>query len=664
MPTLHAHGAASEFEGDYFVDPAHPSAVDVPTGCELASSGIDPTRPWNSLSDAIARLLGAPRFRGGVRIWIKSSGTHSISSASARLIVRAYGSPESPIAIRGYWAAVKHAFGLFIMPFLNARIPGAPTIQDGTGSGEGIGLKIERTHDIEVQGLRIRGFRDGIQATGSRDIRIDGCVTDQNEVRGIALTPHDRTSTRDVEIRNCASFDNGVDSSGANIVFAALTANCSLRDSEIYSSSGERGVDGLTLDNTSTGHIIERNTFRDHIRATDGSDGNGIDLKATFQREGCDREWVVIRNNQFHGNLGPAIEIHKGCRGIQIYGNDIQGNAKGINIHPGRIRSEEDLVWEFRNPYCEGAGVAKGSLQSDIYVYRNIIANNRGHGVDIQLKRTGAMCEVKVDGEEHQSGCPPLFERTVFRNIQVLFNTIDGNDKYGVYVSRVLLDDEKGILMGTSGSSAIAPADVTFDFFLRRLEGIGIYGNILTRNGKAGSQHQLGVVGLVDSTSGGESDLGEVYIDHNFYRAHRTASSKEVAYLSTWTYSDSKAAFEITKNDDRARTVSELIAHGVHGGLGAPVPPDNPSPPRFRGSSWDSVPVSPLDYRLKSKSRAFPKPVGFKEGVLASIESSISVPLHFESGQPVPVAPDYRDKNWKKSRQSYGAFHCSHIGLP
>lgn len=652
--------------GNYFVDPEHPSATD-----DTSNDGTSALLPWKSLT-RVRALLADGSYKGGVHIWLRSGRTFSLSSegvdpdsSGPLLEVTSYGSVAHPITISSYhlistWGAfveVDDANGRAAWGGTGAVLDGEdPFFEYDDDRETMVGLKLEDTCYVEVRGLHITGFDHGILIRESEQISLSGLRVSDNLSRGVAILPDADTSTvpsRNVTISTCYVFGNGFGTGGSNIALGARVADCHIDDCDIFGTNGIRGVDGIVMDGASSGHLVERCRIYGHVASleegeqwTDASgdlqnyeetdDGEAIDLKGVRQRDAADGDVTVIGDNDLYDNYSDGILIHNGCLGLYIYGNRIWRCGHGINIIPGRLESSDDIDTAYPNPYHTSASAAPATVsalsQGQIYVYRNIIGRCLWNGIDIELKSSGF------------GGAG--FDYSVFRDILIVNNTIDYNGGFGISVARAFTEDEKSLMTGALAST------FTIDAVTRWFENIGVYNNILSRNGvrlarddyrydKGLSFHfmQLRLGDLIESTDTGQTDFDQFYIDHNLYQVSRqhqaafdasatTLGTELVAGLRYWWWRPTNGPMEVKVNAEV--DVATLQTLGFENWSSA-AKVSNPSDAEFA----DPLPRDP-DLHPSGTSPAI-------DNALASTSSLDSrfVLLDYDLGLFVPLVFDY-----------------------
>ena len=616
--------------GDYFVDPESMFAND-------ANPGTSAVAPWKTLAN-VRVLLEDASYKGGVHIWLQSGRSFGVTSPpwnprddGSFLIIRAWGSAAHPIKI-GSYAAHFPSYDIIsdATKGEGAILEGEdPFFEDSTTYQNFIGIHLFDTCWVQITGVRATGFDYGIVVQASRDITIVGCKVDENFGRGIAIIPKedDSATSRRVTVSSCHVHDNGWNTAHANIVLGTKVADCTIEDCSCFSSTSVRGVDGITLDGCSSGHVIQRNRLYGHFKNLgEGSDGDGLDLKGVRQRDPDDGAITIVRDNDIFDNEGQGIVIHHGCVGVHIFRNRIWRNSRGINIIAGSLLDSADKK-TIAYPYSTTGGNATGVSQGKIYIYRNIVGRSMEEGIRIKL---GDMQYLDADNGEV----------TLFRDIAIINNTIDYNGYSGISIYRAFSTEEKADMRGAD-ASAWSLARVT-----RWFERIGVYNNIVSRNGLRAAQDsldwgygQLYIGDLVKSTANGETEFDQFFVDFNLYQmpwqAERVLPNPVEApiFPRVWQWFGATAQVEIANTGSNVMVTVDTFSGVIGLGETWASSNDNPADPEY----LNPLPRDP-DHHLSGGSVA----------ISSASWSSVFIPSglqinHIETGLPVPASTDFDD---------------------
>ena len=423
------------------------------------------------------------------------------------LSIGASGSAIYPLRITSYWSdkVVNDPGTQGLRPVLDGQL--------GSWDDLHYGVLLNQVCHVEISGVEIRAFHEGVTVFGAcRRIELSDLSVHDHARTGIALRPgiyvdstdaeradpfdgcsgpskfelakptQDEGETDDeyakrladdwaghlgdcdeldvpapeeVQILDCEVFDNGLLTDGANIVFGRCVADCTVQGNRIYATRTGKGVDGLTLDSSRSGHIIACNWFAHHAaNVGEGSDGDGVDLKGVRPRAGDDPDTVtVVRDNVIMDNRGVGILFHNGCQGIHVYNNQIWRNGVGIVMVANTIISAGESWQERPEDYdpatndpvlfdSDGNEIDWACdplfAQKDIFIYRNVIAQSTEEG--IRLKNDGF--ETWWSGSsEGDTDAAAL--RTIYRNFWIVHNTIDSNGKEGISILKTPAEDPR-----------------------------------------------------------------------------------------------------------------------------------------------------------------------------------------------------------------------------
>ena len=527
------------------------------------------------------------------------------------------GSLTYPVRITSYWSdkQVDDPETAGVRPIIDGQL--------GSWDDDRLGLYLSEVCNVDISGIEIRGFFDGLTVYGaSRNIELSDLAVHDNTRSGVALRPgsynvdvmsdpfelcdgpaqallarpaQDLSSDppetdadyearladdwlpwaedcstlsmaapENVRILDCEVFDNGLLTSGVNIVFGKCVADCTVVGNRIYSTQQQKGVDGLTLDHSRSGHLIACNWIAHHVaNLGEGSDGDGIDLKGV--RPGLDDDpdtVTVIRDNIIIDNRAIGLQFHLNCRGIHVYNNKLWRNGIGIamttnqtNTSPSWRESAADYTAIANDPVLidsDGNAIDWDCYplfaNRDIFIYRNEIAQNRTYGIRI-INQGFKTAWSDSPSESFDAG----FLRTMFRNIWIVNNTIDMNAQEGIFIAKTLPADPRNPRL-----------------FVRDLT---IINNILSRNGRRYAHEssgdysgysyiQISILNLGDGFGDSDSE-GKYFLDSPYTLAYTSNSDAEYlaqydeaativlegnAYWSTLPYSH-------IKNDSRNKEI-------------------------------------------------------------------------------------------------------------
>lgn len=351
------------------------------------------------------------------------------------------------------------------------------------------GIRVwDRCH-VQIEDIELRGFFRGVEIRGdSSFVTVTGCKVHRCFDEGILIsrladdvpssdnpyadcpdpsTPlDDETGLEDLDdeswnlvvqgctvaglrrprlvtIEDCEVFDNGVLTSSANIALSGCAGRCTITGNLVYSTGGWRGVDGLTLDSAGTGHTISCNWFAHHV-PSDGSDGDGIDLKGVRPDTPDSTEATLIHDNVFLGNRGKGLEIHNGCKHIHAFNNVFLRNGTGIHIGSGTISRLGEDWWEHTADMPWAAGVGLDSSDPDhacdplygqghIYLYRNLVSQSLNAGIEVDAD--AFLRWHPQDGKAKDDAGDDRIFASLYHDIALVQNTVDFNGGPGLSVN-------------------------------------------------------------------------------------------------------------------------------------------------------------------------------------------------------------------------------------
>ena len=399
--------------------------------------------PWN-LTQARAVLGIACRLPGmtfvlmstGAPWTIATSGMQEVPTIGyAMLHLRASGAPGEPLIIQSQEPISGTSF---VRTTLDGGFP-------DNGKLHWYGIFLDNVTDVLVHNIEITGFHTGIRVHGRcRRVAMEYLESSYNAIAGIGISAGQDEEVllsqigdeypACILIEGCELHDNGCGchSAATQVSIGQAATNVTIRGCTIYCEDANRGTDGITADEASSGHVIEYNEIYkipflrvepacgpdcdDDKRTSDTEDGDGIDLKEVRQRTLLSGERTVVRYNAIHHCDGNGILVHQGTHGLEIYANEIFGcGSQGIAIATGNSDNPDDVE----------AGVIE---TGDINIYRNLIYGLTGElSRGIQLKAGGSEVEDDV----------------AIAGVRIVNNTIDGCSYAAVQV--VKRDAKAGI---------------------------------------------------------------------------------------------------------------------------------------------------------------------------------------------------------------------------
>jgi len=226
------------------------------------------------------------------------------------------GSSEAPMTIEGYG--------------------GVPTLD---GNDEiAIGLYFEMCHHLQIRNLKVANYTDiGIGfSTGSMlvleelEIAENGHAVQLKswELEGYGIHVD---FSEEIEITGCDVYRNGPDPQKSPDYLMGTGINT-------YGNSNVEITENLSYDNIGGGILVEDS----HDVLVEGNEVYGNDLDATEEEWWDGGLWldggagVIVRDNHFHDNLGPGIQISdedlQNPTGYGLYDNISSGNYYGIFI--------------------------------------------------------------------------------------------------------------------------------------------------------------------------------------------------------------------------------------------------------------------------------------------------------------------------------------------
>ena len=217
--------------------------------------------------------------------------------------------------------------------------------------------------------------------------------------------------------------------------------------------------------------------------------------------------FTVVAHNLFMFNEGPAITMHNGTIGLEIFRNVIAGNGAGIVVIAGDNTHFYD-EWTVED---STDGTPYEYIEQGCYrIYRNLIVNNNKVDKDCGVGGSGVGIEIDADGiieVRDQDDDEDLYLRmrasSRVRDVWIANNVVAGHGKYGVSVYRTRFK--------TGSDGAVYQSQV---LGLRLLNNLIVNNNLGNEGDKFPTQLYLGGPG---DTSFEDVELETFEVNHNWY---------------------------------------------------------------------------------------------------------------------------------------------------
>ena len=270
--------------------------------------------------------------------------------------------------------------------------------------------------------------------------------------------------------------------------------------------------DGITFLRSSTGHVVENNTFigmnqncgsfpRAEVGCTDLSDGDGIDMKGVRLRTpNADSELTVIRHNLFLFCEGAGVQMINGTQGVEIYRNVFAGGGIGVKLDTG---DNTHFYGEWTCEDTDGEETLDWYETGCVRIYRNLFyrqdrldkqcsGQGTGGGAAVLIDATNPLGFVDArEGADDDGYVVDTVRPTRIRDVWVGNNTIDSNPGGGIVISRALdclVDWDKQADLPRATADDCADTD-EYKAALLRVTGVHVLNNLVTNNNTWGSSN-------------------------------------------------------------------------------------------------------------------------------------------------------------------------------
>lgn len=118
----------------------------------------------------------------------------------------------------------------------------------------------------------------------------------------------------------------GTQTAGGDIATGNAVTGFHIYNNVMYgSASGDQGVDGVVMAQSSSGHVIENNIIYNHLRE------DGIDLKGIRKSTHTSGEHTIVRGNTVYGHRAQSgITCQMGTQNVYIYNNNVYNNIYAL----------------------------------------------------------------------------------------------------------------------------------------------------------------------------------------------------------------------------------------------------------------------------------------------------------------------------------------------
>ena len=224
------------------------------------------------------------------------------------------------------------------------------------------GWWIQNQSFIELNGLTIQNAQEGITIVGnSKYTVIQNCKIRDMINRGVFVVSESSGGYPEYGTISGSEFYNiGRDTVGADIALSTKITNFTIKQNKLHGN-----VDGIVMEDASTGNIIEYNEIFNHQQE------DGVDLKYTYPRTSTVRDqYNIIRNNVIYGNS-------------QQTGITVQMTSRNVKIHNNKIYTNKWGIW------------IRSADTENVEIYNNSIYKNEFTGIIINQDAKG---DVKITG--------------------------------------------------------------------------------------------------------------------------------------------------------------------------------------------------------------------------------------------------------------------------
>jgi hypothetical protein len=238
----------------------------------------------------------------------------------------------------------------------------------------GVAIDLDGQDYVVIDSVEISSGAEGISnmsGTKCEYVTIKKCKIHNTTNRGIFCAYFDNVTIGGASTDGNEIYDCGGDTAGGDIGVGSSSRNILISYNHLYGNGVDTGVDGVVIDTYAAGTIVEYNKIHDHWRE------DGVDVKSAYN--------VIVRYNDIYGHSRQTgITVQKSSRNIEVYGNRVWGNQRGIwirdakddSIDVANVHIFSNII--FNNEYAGILFTSAGGVApvGPFYIYNNIIAEN------------------------------------------------------------------------------------------------------------------------------------------------------------------------------------------------------------------------------------------------------------------------------------------------
>lgn len=243
--------------------------------------------------------------------------------------------------------------------------------------------------DVVIDGLRVTGGRNGIEAVGATRLTIQNCVAENTGRNGIHFT-----QGANGVVDSCTVQNNGRDGiavlSGSTAILTRNTITTNIRRGvQVFQSSN--ALIGITRDNQPAGNMITNNGNRGITLTTGSSASIGMNT-------------ITGNGTNLANNLGNrvGINVNDGSIADIAGGNFITGNTGGgLQVSNARATLSDSAFGLPTTVNTITGNTGNGGIfafeNASLFIGDANISGNTGNGITLQLRSTAVLSNSTVN---------------------------------------------------------------------------------------------------------------------------------------------------------------------------------------------------------------------------------------------------------------------------
>ncbi|HEX3085245.1 MAG TPA: Ig-like domain repeat protein, partial [Pyrinomonadaceae bacterium] len=260
------------------------------------------------------------------------------------------------------------------------------------------------------------------------------------------------------------------------------------------------GAQGITLNNGSTGSVVEGNFVGTNATGTSAL-GNSVGVSVFGAQNSTVGGTTPRARNVISGNLGNGVFVANGSTNNVVQGNLIGTDASGTAAVPNASLNPNGAAGIFIT-----GGAQNNTIGGSAAPARNVISGNKGVGVEVSFASRNNILGNYIGTDAAGSMSLGNFHRGVMLTSasvnKVLGNLLSGNDGAGLSIENGANGNQvQGNLVGTKADGTSALGNSQFGVLIDRASNSTLTTNTVAFNGSSTSTSAGVIVTTFDPSS-------------------------------------------------------------------------------------------------------------------------------------------------------------------